>query len=209
MKYHLTSRFAFVSVVILLLSACTPLAPIPTLPSNTYLLTDPISSQDQNTRTNQTKKTLLVSVPSAPRWLNSSDMVYQTSPSKMSSFVENEWVAPPALMLEPIIAHALQKSGLYRAVVQAPFGGNPDQRLDVQIIKMQQDFTENPSLYRMVVQVALIDMITGNIIRSQRFSYAVPTASNDPQGGVQAANKAIEEWIPQLIAFCRKSPANT
>jgi ABC-type uncharacterized transport system auxiliary subunit len=171
--------------ILVLLSSCTLFTPVKTVRTTTYVLTDPVLSPNHSA--SHATKSLLVAVPSAPRWLNSSDMAYQTSASKINYFAENEWIAPPALMLEPIIAHALQQSGLYHAVVQAPFGGNVSERLDVQILTMQQDFTENPSV----------------------FSYTIPTVTNNPEGGVQAANKGIEEWIPELIAFCRRSPANT
>ncbi|HEV2613892.1 MAG TPA: ABC-type transport auxiliary lipoprotein family protein [Gammaproteobacteria bacterium] len=196
-----------VATCIFLLTGCSPFQPIAVSPKTTYLLNDPTIGQ--NDVMSHSKKNLLVSIPSAPRWLNTSEMAYQTSSSEINYYAENEWAAPPALMLEPIIAHALSQSGLYGVVVQAPFGGNADRRLDVQIITMQQDFTKNPSVYNLVLQAQLINMVTGDIIRGQRFSYTIPTETNNPAGGVKAANKAIEEWIPQLIAFCRKSPANT
>jgi cholesterol transport system auxiliary component len=206
---HLNILFRLAGIIFLLfiVPACSVLQPIDTTPKKTYLLSDP--SHGESNRSSASKKNLLVSLPTAPRWLNTSEMAYQTSSSEINYFAENEWAAPPALMIEPIIAHALSQSGLYHVVVQAPFGGNADQRLDVQIMTMQQDFTKNPSVYRLVLQAQLINMVTGDIIRGQRFSYAIPTVSNDPKGGVDAANKAIEEWIPQLVAFCRKSPANT
>ena len=203
MKYNITA----ILFSIVCLTGCSPFQPIETTAKTTYLLNDPTLSQQ--IVVSHSKKDLLVSIPSAPRWLNTSEMVYQTSTSEINYFARNEWAAPPALMLEPIIAHALSQSGLYHVVVQAPFGGNADQRLDVQILTMQQDFIQNPSVYKLVLQAQLINMVSGNIIRGQRFSYTIPTETNDPAGGVKAANKAIEEWIPQLIAFCRRSPANT
>lgn len=190
-----------------LLTGCSVLQPINAPVNTTYLLNDPTNSQ--NALVSHAKKNLLVSIPTAPRWLNTSEMIYQTSASEINYFSQNEWAAPPSLMLEPIVAHALSQSGLYHVVVQAPFGGNADERLDVQILTMQQDFTQNPSVYTMVLQAQLINMKTGDIIRGRRFSYTIPTETNDPAGGVKAANKAIQEWIPQLIEFCRRSPVNT
>jgi len=188
------------------LASCSIFQPVEASGKTTYILNDPTVSQHAVVA--HSKKNLLVSIPTAPRWLNTSEMLYQTSASEINYFAQNEWAAPPSLMLEPIIAHALSQAGIYHVVVQAPFGGNADERLDVQILTMQQDFTKNPSVYDLVLQAQLIKMATGDIIRGQRFSYSIPTETNDPAGGVKAANKAIEQWIPQLIDFCRRSPAN-
>ena len=202
MKFNITA----IILAAVSLAGCSIFQPVETTAKTTYIFNDPTTSQHAGI--SHSKKDLLVSIPTAPRWLNTSEMLYQTSASEINYFAQNEWAAPPALMLEPIIAHALSHAGIYHVVVQAPFGGNADERLDVQILTMQQDFTSNPSVYNLVLQAQLIQMSTGNIIRGQRFSYTIPTETNDPAGGVAAANKAIEEWIPQLIDFCRRSPAN-
>ncbi|MDX2164937.1 MAG: ABC-type transport auxiliary lipoprotein family protein [Gammaproteobacteria bacterium] len=191
---------------VVLLGGCV-LQPVKTQSNITYLLSSPSQGTAQSVSTNA-KKNLLVSVPTAPRWLSTDQMAYNLSSSRINYFSQNQWAAPPAQMLEPIIAEALSRSGRFHAVVQAPFGGNVDERLDVRILNMQQDFTQKPSVYRVTLQAQLINQVSGNIIRTRYFNYAIPTTSNDPEGGVDAANKAIEEWIPQLIDFCRKSPAN-
>lgn len=192
---------------VVFLSGCM-LQPVKSQANTTYLLSSPTSTVAQLVPVRSTKN-LLVSVPTAPKWLSTNQMVYQLSSSRLNYFAQHQWAATPTEMLEPIIAEALSTSGRYHAVVQAPFGGNVDERLDVRILNMEQDFTQTPSVYRFSVQAQLINQISGNIIRTRYFNYVIPVPSNNPEGGVAAANKAIAEWIPQLIDFCRRSPANT
>lgn len=208
MKFKLFN-LALISSVLLLTASCSPLSPVSAPPQNTYLLNPKIFILKTGNNKTTKNKTLLISTPEVPAWLNTSRMLYKTADSQINYFVENRWVAGPPEMLKAIIAKNLSETGLYHAVVQTPFGGNVDQRLDVQIINMEQNFSQNPSVYKFEVQAELVSMLTGNIIRTRHFSYVIPATTNNPQGGVEAANKAIEEWIPQLIDFCRKSPANT
>ncbi len=200
-------RTTLIGFSVLFMTGCA-FQPVKVHAETTYLLTGP-SLNPAQIQHYRGKQNLLLSEISAPRWLSTNQMAYQLSNSQLNYFAQNEWAAPPAQMLEPIVVHALSHAGIYRAVVQAPFGGNVNQRLDIQLLQMQQDFTQNPSVYHFTLQAELINEISGNIIGTRYFNYVIPTTANNPQSGVDAANKAIEEWIPQLIDFCRKSPANT
>ena len=193
--------------VFFLLSACSILTPVNMPAEKNYILSDPYFTKAIK-KSNHNKIILLVSMPTAPEWLNTQNMVYQIKPYQINYFAQHQWAAPPPNLLQPLIVHGLQQSGLYRAVVSAPFDGNADERLDTRIIDMQQDFTSKPSYYDFAVQVQLINLKTGNIINTQRFFYIMQTPTDNPQGGVDTANKAVKSWIQGLIDFCRKSPAN-
>lgn len=178
-----------------LVASCSPFTPVNTPPQNMYLLKYNNSLENKNTHKT---KILLITQPEAPEWLNTNKMLYKTAGNKINYFAQNQWVSTPAEMLRVIMTKALFQSG----------SGSVTERLDIQLMNMEQDFSQNPSVFKFEVQAELINMTTGNIIRTQRFNYEIPAVSNNPEGGVNAANKAVQLWIPQLIDFCRRSPAN-
>jgi len=182
-----------------ILTGCSLLSPVLQPPVKTYLLNDPVVQS--TTLAKKSGKILLVSEISSPSWLDTNQMAYQSGNNQVSYFALNKWAAPPADLLQPIVVHALSSSGLYKAVVAAPFNGNYDQRLDIQLLEMQQVFTPRSSYYLMTVRAQLIGKSSQKILALKRFELKVPSAQNNPESGVAAANQAVKQWISELIGF--------
>lgn len=194
-------RHLFICITFALLCSCSLFSPVKTTPMHTYVLNDPIKT---NYASANSSKTLVVSTPSSPQWVNTSQMIYQLQPDQISYFAENKWAAPPAELFQPIVIHALQQSGLYRAVVAAPFAGSVNQRLDIKLLQMQQLFWQRPSVYQMTVQLQLINSLTDQPIATKRLTTTVTAPNDNPQGGVVAANQAVRRLLPQIVNFCRQ-----
>lgn len=190
--------FVLMLISIFALSGCGIFSPVPQPPMKTYLLNDPVT---QIASPAKSGKILLVSEISSPTWLDTAQMAYQSANNQVSYFALNKWAAAPADLLQPIVVHALSSSGLYRAVVAAPFNGNYDQRLDIQLLEMQQVFTPKSSYYLMTVRAQLIGKSSQKILALKRFELRVPSAQNNPESGVVAANQAVKQWISELINF--------
>jgi cholesterol transport system auxiliary component len=131
-------------------------------------------------------------------------MVYELQPDQINYFAENQWAAPPSQLLQPIIMHALLQSGLYKAVVAAPFAGIVSQRLDINLLQMQQLFWQRPSIYLMTLQLQLINQMTDQLIATKRLTIKIAAPSDNPQGGVTAANMAVKLVLIQIVNFCRQ-----
>jgi cholesterol transport system auxiliary component len=194
-------KIIFLILLFSSLMGCSVLAPL-SKPPKTYLLNNVTI---ENYTKSKSQKTLLVSQITSNSWLDTSHMAYQLNDNEINYFAENQWIAPPAELLQPIIINALISSNLYRAVVPAPFNGNYDQRLEIQLLEMQQNFIQKPSVYEMTLQVQLVDRVSQKIINSQRFHIIAPALTDNPEGGVIAADRAVEEFIAQLVQFLKYS----
>ena len=96
--------------------------------------------------------TLLVSRPHAAAGLDSRDMLYLRQPHRLEAFAHSEWVEVPARMiLQPIVAE-LQRSDRLRSVMSAPSAASADWRLDIELLRLQQDFTVAPSELRLTLR---------------------------------------------------------
>jgi cholesterol transport system auxiliary component len=190
----------FFLMTLLMLEGCSLLSPVSSPSMKTYLLNDPVT---QIASSAKSRKVLLVSEITSPAWLNTAQMAYQLENNQISYFALNQWAAPPADLLQPVVVHAISSAGLYRAVTVAPFSGDYDQRVDIQLLEMQQRFTPASSNYVMTLRVQLVEKSSQKILASRRFQLIVPSSQNNPQGGVAAANQAVKQWIPTLLNFIR------
>jgi cholesterol transport system auxiliary component len=203
MKMNSCCRLLFFLTVIFALSGCNLFSPVSPPEKNTYLLKDPVSIQTESAvkTKSKTKKILLVSEINSPSWLDTTQMAYQSNTDQINYFAVNKWAAPPADLLQPIVVHALSASGLYGAVVTAPFAGDYDQRLDIQLLELQQVFTAKSSYYLLTARVQLSNKNAQKIIALKRFHVMTTSAQNTPQSGVLAANQAVKLWISELLEF--------
>ena len=149
-----------------------------------------------------TSPTLIVNPPHAAAGFDSPHIMYVREAHKLEYFAHNEWVDPPARMLAPLLVAAIDNTGAFRAVVLAPSVAAGDLRLDTEIIRLQQEFANPPSRVRFTLRAYLVEDKTRRVLAWREFEAAAPAASEDPYGGVVAANRAVQTVLEDLAAFC-------
>ena len=75
-------------------------------------------------------------------------------------------------------------------------------RLETEIIRLQQEFQTTPSRVHFTLRANLLDEKTRHVIAWREFDTAVPSATDDPYGGVVAANLAVQSVLKEVAAFC-------
>jgi cholesterol transport system auxiliary component len=150
---------------------------------------------------------LIVNETQAAAGFDSQRIIYVRQPHKLEYFAHNEWVDPPARMISSIIVGALEQSGVFRAVVSSPGSASGELRLETEVLFLQQEFTSTPSRVRFVLRAYLAEDNTRRVVATRDIEAVVPAPSDDPYGGVQAANAAVQNVIGQLAAFCAQTVA--
>ena len=150
----------------------------------------------------KTYLTILVSTPLADPGYQTSEMMYMLTPYQLSSYANNQWVAPPSQMLLPLFVQALRQTGYFFAVVSPPFIGVTNYRCETRLLKLRQEFFLSISQVRLTVQALLIKNSTNRIIASQLFEVLISAPSNNPYGGVLAANQAAAIISYRIALFC-------
>ncbi|QXP83258.1 ABC-type transport auxiliary lipoprotein family protein [Methylococcus sp. ANG] len=149
--------------------------------------------------------TLTVSPPLAAAGFDSTRIIYVREAHKLEYFAHSEWVDPPARMLAPLLVAALERSGAFRAVILTPSAAGSDLRLDTEIIRLQHEFGTQPSRVRFTLRAYLIDDKTRRVLARREFEAVVPASSEDPYGGVVAANQTVQTVLQDLSAFCAEA----
>lgn len=152
--------------------------------------------------------TLVVNLPHAAAGYDSQRIIYLRQPYELQYFAQSQWADTPARMLQPLIAAAVERSGKFRAVVLIPASATGDFRLETEVLRLQQEFLSRPSRVRLSLRATITDMTTRRVVAWRQFDAQVPAASDDPYGGVIAANQAVRDVLEQLATFCADTTAD-
>ena len=199
-------RWIVVSLGLGALAACSALSPTPTPPPAFFSLDNPrATSMVPAPVAAASAPTLVISPPRAAAGFDSQRIIYLREPHKLEYFANSEWVDPPARMLGPLLVGALERSGAFRAVIQTPGSASGDLRLDTQVIRLQQEFQTQPSRAHFTLRAYLVDDKSRRVLAWREFDANVPAASDDPYGGVVAANQAVQMLLADLSVFCAEA----
>lgn len=191
-----------------LLGGCAGLLPKPAAQPTLLALDDaalvspPVTAAAQAARVGAT---LIVEVPRAAPGYDTRNIAYLRRAHEIEYFAMHQWADTPAHMLAPLIVRALQRSQTFRAVAMAPTSASGELRLETELVRLQQDFTQQPSRVRLTLRALLIDSATRRVLAGREFDLSNVAASDDPYAGAAAANQAVQQVLAQLVAFCAEA----
>ncbi len=183
----------------LLIAACNGMSAPQVVSQNIYVLESGSAIQAANVKHDLV---LSVSVPLALAGFDTFQMVYVQKPHELNYFAASRWADSPARMLGPLIVHALEQAGSFRAVVQASGTIPADIRLDTKLVRLLQDFKERPSKVQLTLRAQLIDVRNKRLLAIRQFDDFENTSSDDAYGGVTAANRLVQRLLGELVEFC-------
>ena len=182
-----------------LLGGCTGLQPPHVESSSTYVLeAQPIAKAVRAKR----DLVLEVGAPRARSGFDTPQMVYVRQPHELEYFATNRWADTPSHMLGPLLAQGLEQTGSFRAVVQTPSAVPADLRVDIELIRLQQNFGTRPSRIELTLRAELIDVRGRRVLSTRVFEETENAPTDDAYGGVTAANLALGRMLEQLADFC-------
>jgi cholesterol transport system auxiliary component len=152
--------------------------------------------------------TLIVNPMHAAAGYDSAHILYQREAHKLEHFAHSEWVDTPARMLMPPLVGALEATGVFRAVVVTPSAAAGDVRMDTEVIRLQHDFTGQPSGVRFTLRAYLVDNNTRRVLVWREFDGRADATSADPYGGVVAANQVTRAVLAELALWGANAARN-
>jgi cholesterol transport system auxiliary component len=205
-----------VAVIVLIfaggtLSGCASLLPQPVAAPTLYALEtlrapESASASAATARfANTTLATLVVNTPRADAGFDSQHIMYVREPYKLEYFAHNEWVDTPARMLAPIMVSAITNGRSFKAVVPSSIAATGELTLDTEIVRLQQDFSAQPSRVVFTLRAYVVDTQTRKTLAWRELETAVASASDDPRGGVLAANRAVQLLLQEVTALCAEA----
>jgi cholesterol transport system auxiliary component len=204
------SLFSFALMVLSasLMTACGSILPSPP-PTPSFYTLGSVNKAPRPPAATSNGPTLLVNPIRAASGYDSTRMVYTRHPHQLEHFARNEWADTPARMLAPWLVEVLSDElardaavGAVGAVLLAPSSAISEYALDTDLIRLQQDFSVQPSQVRLTVRVALIHTTTRRVLGVREFDASQAAETDDPRGGVQAAQVVSGRVLQQVAKFC-------
>ena len=188
-----------VLLLCLLLTGCNSL-PAPQGSSPTIYVLDAPSGVPVSAA----KRDLVIAVdmPQARPGFGTAQIAYLQQPHELNYFVNSRWINTPSRMLHPLLLQALEQSTAFRSVVRTGSAVPADVRLEIELIRLQQDFTTHPSRVQMTLQAHLIDLLGKRVLAVQQFDVTENADTEDAYGGVNAANRLVQRVLGQVTEFC-------
>ena len=200
---------AWVGMMLMLTAGCAALLPKPPVQPTFYSLDRaapdvPAKLPDPRGVANpgETAPTLVINPPRAAAGFDSQRIIYTRESHRLEYFAHNEWIDTPARMLAPLIVAAVSNAGTFRAVVPTPSLAAGDIKLDTEIVRLQQVFGSAPSRVQFTLRAYLVDSASRRVLAWREFDETVAAASDDPRGGVEAANRAVQNVLRALTGLC-------
>ena len=147
---------------------------------------------------------LVVAQPTAAPGFDGPRIVYVEMPHKLEFFSRSEWVDTPARMFAPLLVRALERSGAFASVAEARSAAAASLRLETEIVRLQHEFTQRPSRVRLTVRIQLSDVPTRHALGAREIEAVEEAPSDNPYGGVVAANRAVRRVLDEIVAYCRE-----
>lgn len=150
-------------------------------------------------------RTVLVAAPSAAPGYTTSAMAYRPSAHELRYYARQRWVDRPARLLGQALVDGFLAGGAQ--VVADGSGARPDYRLLTELVQLEQDFNVQPSRLRLALRVQLVDVRDGRLLGSDTLRLEQVAATDDPAGGVAAANALLERAVVGAARFCQRLTA--
>ncbi len=188
-------KYILLIAIFLLLQGCS----LKQSPVKTYTLH---SDTNQSAYSHKFKdKTIKVTYPQSLKEKISQNMQFSYSDTEYGSYQNSKWSNTVGQLLQGIFIQTLQQSGLFRGVFSYASTAKADYRLESTIFYFSHRVRGNTSDAIVSVQFFLIDEYSGQMAQSKLFSYAIPTATTDARGYVDATNIAMSMLSNDLIVW--------
>jgi cholesterol transport system auxiliary component len=145
-----------------------------------------------------------VAAPNARAGFDGPRMAYVKRAYEIQYFARHQWVEAPARMLGPLVGEALEHGGRFRAMASGQ-GAPAAMRLETEIVALQQEFTTQSSQVRFALRARLFGGAERRLLAAAAFEAIEPSPSEDPYGGVIAANRAVARVLDELVAWCSRA----
>lgn len=202
-------RLLAVCVATAALGACGVLHPAATTPTAYYALeyAQPLGAASALPIPSTTAaSTLIISPVRAVSGFDSQRIIYVRETHKLEYFSHSEWIDTPARMLGPLLVAAIEHTGAFRAVVLTPGSASGELRLDIEIVRLQQEFQTKPSQVHFTLRAHLVDEKTRKVLTWREFDGQAAALSDTPQAGVVAANQVVRTVLEELAQFLAQRP---
>jgi cholesterol transport system auxiliary component len=146
-------------------------------------------------------KTIRVSYSRSIKEKASYKMRYSYSASEQGTYQNSQWSNNLGRLLQGVLIESLARSHMFKAVLPYTSTLREDYRLESSIFDFSHHIRGKSSYAIVSIQFNLIDIGTGRLLKSKRFTYREPTVTTDAKGYVEATNRIMTKLSQELLRW--------
>ncbi|NKQ41278.1 MAG: hypothetical protein HF962_06885 [Sulfurovum sp.] len=128
-------------------------------------------------------------------------MRFSYSASEQGVYQDSQWSNNIGRLLQGVLIDNLERSAMFRAVLPYTSSLKEDYRLESNILDFSH-WARGDSSYAIVsIQFTLININTGDLVKSKRFRYKEPTDTRDAKGYADATNRIMSRLCRDLLKW--------
>jgi len=144
-------------------------------------------------------KNVKVTYPHSLKDAVSQKMNFSYSSMDSGNYQNSEWSNNMRKLLQGTFVEVLDESKLFKVVLPDTSTVKEDYRLESTIFAFHHRVRGEQSHAVVSIQFNLINIGTGHLVKSKRFSYAEATPTIDAKGYVKATNAALSKLSKDLV----------
>jgi ABC-type uncharacterized transport system auxiliary subunit len=119
-------------------------------------------------------------------------IVYRITPYRLDYYNYHRWSAAPGALVADYLESAFEHSGRFRSVVRDA-GATASVTLGGRVIALEEvDKSKTQWLGRVVVELTLTDVASGDVLWTQQYEETEPLRAQNPEGLAQAISIALK-----------------
>ena len=199
-------RFASIAVALAValagaLAACGGLsAP----PAHRYFVLEPAPSR-LDPGTPQRDAVLLVAPTTAASFYDTQEIIFSRRAGERAYYQLSSWTEPPHRGLATALAARIARTGAFRGVVETGSSVRGGLVLRTHLVELYHDAAAAPGTVRIALSAELTDPAGRSLLAQRSFSAAVPAATYDAPGAVQAAGAALGTLLDEVAAWAAQA----
>jgi len=184
------------STIIIVLLGCTKEPALKTYSLNI----SPAGMVQSNT---YKSKSIKVIYPEGLKNKMSQKMNFSYSSTERGTYQNSEWSDNMSKLLQGTFIEVLDESKLFKVVLSDASRAKEDYRLESTVFSFEHRVRAKESLAIVSIHFNLINVETGRIVKSKRFTYKEATPTTDAKGYVTATNVALSRLSKDLVTWLR------
>ena len=148
-------------------------------------------------------KSIKVIYPEGLKNKISQKMNFSYSSTERGIYQNSEWSDSMSKLLQGTFIEVLDESRLFRVVLSDASRANEDYRLESTVFAFEHRVRAKESHAIVSIQFNLINVETGRVVKSKRFTYKEVTPTIDAKGYVTATNTALSRLSKDLVTWIR------
>ena len=128
-------------------------------------------------------------------------MRYSYAASEQGTYQNSQWSNNLGRLLQGVLIESLERSHMFKAVLPYTSTLREDYRLESSIFDFSHHVRGEASYAIVSIQFNLIDIGTGRLLKSRRFTYKEPTVTTDAKGYVEATNRIMTRLSSDLLRW--------